>query len=213
MKHFRSLQRRHSIETLARPCHIARVPLRERSSRDGSRRGPSAQARFGHTQAHDSASTHQSPFGPSSFRSQAEPTRHPSLPDLTLWFKTFPVPSTPLLRAVGGRRERHHGGRRRVGLGRDSFDVPELPGEDAAPQRVRAREVRQILSFIASFGSGASWTLRRTPRAFRSSCATTEGAFRGHPAWRGASDDELDASGEGLEKYLSDEAVIRARSR
>ena len=31
----------------------------------------------------------------------------------------------------------------------------------------------------------------------------TEAAFRGHPAWRGASEEELEASGEGLEKYLT----------
>ena len=30
----------------------------------------------------------------------------------------------------------------------------------------------------------------------------TESAFRGHPAWRGASEGDLEASGEGLEKYL-----------
>ena len=31
---------------------------------------------------------------------------------------------------------------------------------------------------------------------------TTESAFRGHPMWRDATEDELEASGEGLEKYL-----------
>jgi hypothetical protein len=31
---------------------------------------------------------------------------------------------------------------------------------------------------------------------------TTEAAFRTHPLWRAASEEELEASGEGLEKYL-----------
>ena len=31
---------------------------------------------------------------------------------------------------------------------------------------------------------------------------TTEAAFRTHPLWRSASEEELEASGEGLEKYL-----------
>jgi hypothetical protein len=32
--------------------------------------------------------------------------------------------------------------------------------------------------------------------------SSTEAAFRTHPLWRGVSEEELDASGEGLEKYL-----------
>jgi hypothetical protein len=31
---------------------------------------------------------------------------------------------------------------------------------------------------------------------------TTEAAFRTHPLWRAASEEEIEASGEGLEKYL-----------
>jgi len=32
--------------------------------------------------------------------------------------------------------------------------------------------------------------------------SSTEAAFRTHPLWRGVSEEELEASGEGLEKYL-----------
>ena len=62
--------------------------------------------------------------------------------------------------------------------------------------------VKSVKSFISSFGSGGVVDAEADSARIQEFLATTEGAFRGHPAWRGASDDELDASGEGLEKYL-----------
>ena len=62
--------------------------------------------------------------------------------------------------------------------------------------------VKSVKSFISTFGSGGVADAEADSARIQEFLATTEGAFRGHPAWRGASDDELDASGEGLEKYL-----------
>lgn len=62
--------------------------------------------------------------------------------------------------------------------------------------------VKSVKSFISSFGSGGVVDAEADSARIQEFLTTTEGAFRGHPAWRGASDDELDASGEGLEKYL-----------
>jgi hypothetical protein len=62
--------------------------------------------------------------------------------------------------------------------------------------------VKSVKSFISSFGSGGVVDAETDSARIQEFLAVTEAAFRGHPAWRGASDDELDASGEGLEKYL-----------
>lgn len=63
--------------------------------------------------------------------------------------------------------------------------------------------VKSVKSFISSFGTevgvvDAEVSSKRIQRFL----TDTERAFRGHSVWRNASDDELDASGEGLEKYL-----------
>ena len=62
--------------------------------------------------------------------------------------------------------------------------------------------VKSVKSFISSFGSEGVADADAASVRIQQFLTNTESAFRGHPAWRGASDDELDASGEGLEKYL-----------
>ena len=119
------------------------------------------------------------------------------------------------------------------GCGPAAADVPELPGEDAAPECGGARQVGQgasspaparvafptrppsvadpsppcvsfLQAFIASFGdrTGATVDAEADSRRIQEFLRATESAFRGHPAWRGASEGDLEASGEGLEKYL-----------
>lgn len=65
----------------------------------------------------------------------------------------------------------------------------------------------RVQAFISSFPEGrapesAEPDSEADGRRVQEFLRLTEGAFRGHTAWRGASEDELDASGEGLEKYL-----------
>ncbi|EEH55402.1 uncharacterized protein MICPUCDRAFT_34555 [Micromonas pusilla CCMP1545] len=63
--------------------------------------------------------------------------------------------------------------------------------------------VKSIKGFIASFDDAAVARDSDADGArVQEFLRETERAFRGHPAWRGASQEELDASGEGLEKYL-----------
>eukprot|EP00897_Mesotaenium_endlicherianum_P006351 jgi/Mesen1/5744/ME000291S04927 len=69
--------------------------------------------------------------------------------------------------------------------------------------------VRSIKAFIVSF-------MGRAPDADRDSAsvqqflAQTENAFRAHPLWAGASEEELESAGEGLEKYLMTKLYTRA---
>lgn len=61
--------------------------------------------------------------------------------------------------------------------------------------------VRSIKSFIVSFSSNAP-NPERDSRSVQEFLITMEEAFRAHPLWAGATEDELDSAGEGLEKYL-----------
>lgn len=61
--------------------------------------------------------------------------------------------------------------------------------------------VRSIKSFIVSFSSNAP-NPERDSRSVQEFLITMEEAFRSHPLWAGATEDELDSAGEGLEKYL-----------
>jgi len=75
--------------------------------------------------------------------------------------------------------------------------------------------VRDVKTFIASLEDDASASadaasLGRRVRAF---LRDTEHAFLSHPAWRGASSAELEASGEGLEKYVMTKAHGRTFGR
>lgn len=58
-------------------------------------------------------------------------------------------------------------------------------------------------AFISSFDSDrVEPDSEADSRRIQEFLCTTESAFRGHPMWRDATQDELEASGEGLEKYL-----------
>ena len=75
--------------------------------------------------------------------------------------------------------------------------------------------VRDVKTFIASLEEESSAdadaaSLGRRVRAF---LRDTEHAFLSHPAWRGASSAELEASGEGLEKYVMTKAHGRTFGR
>lgn len=61
--------------------------------------------------------------------------------------------------------------------------------------------VRSIKSFIVSFSSNAP-NPERDSRSVQEFLITMEEAFRAHPLWAGATEDELDSAVEGLEKYL-----------
>lgn len=82
--------------------------------------------------------------------------------------------------------------------------------------------VRDVKTFIASLDDDASTTtttvdgeddddgdddaILRVARRVQTFLRDTEATFERHPAWRGASIAELDASGEGLEKYVMTKA-------
>ena len=78
---------------------------------------------------------------------------------------------------------------------------PTRPPSVADPSPPR---VSFLQAFIASFGdrTGATVDAEADSRRIQEFLRATESAFRGHPAWRGASEGDLEASGEGLEKYL-----------
>jgi hypothetical protein len=61
--------------------------------------------------------------------------------------------------------------------------------------------VRSIKSFIVSFSNNAP-NPEKDSRSVQEFLVTMEEAFRAHPLWAGATEDELDSAGEGLEKYL-----------
>ena len=61
--------------------------------------------------------------------------------------------------------------------------------------------VKAIKAFLAEFQATAPDAERDAERV-QDFLSKTEAAFRSHPLWRGASEDEIEASGEGLEKYL-----------
>ncbi|ERN08283.1 vacuolar protein sorting-associated protein 9A isoform X2 [Amborella trichopoda] len=69
--------------------------------------------------------------------------------------------------------------------------------------------VKSIKSFIVSF-------LNNTPDPVKDSVAVQEflnnmeGAFRAHTLWAGASEEELESAGEGLEKYVMTKLFTRA---
>ena len=88
--------------------------------------------------------------------------------------------------------------------------------------------VKAIKAFLTDFGTQQpdadrdSERVQVRPRAQRArplavlTCAaaqeflrTTEAAFRTHPLWRNATEEELEASGEGLEKYLMTKIYAR----
>ena len=61
--------------------------------------------------------------------------------------------------------------------------------------------VKAIKSFLNEFGNSPPAGDRDGERV-QAFLATTEAVFRTHPLWRGVGEEELEASGEGLEKYL-----------
>jgi hypothetical protein len=68
---------------------------------------------------------------------------------------------------------------------------------DSSPRVVHSQ------AFISSFDSGrVEPDSEADSRRIQEFLRATESAFRGHPMWRDATEDELEASGEGLEKYL-----------
>ena len=88
--------------------------------------------------------------------------------------------------------------------------------------------VRDVKTFIASLDDDAATTtttvedanddddddaIARVARRVQAFLRDTEATFERHPAWRGASRAELDASGEGLEKYVMTKAHARVFAR
>ena len=74
--------------------------------------------------------------------------------------------------------------------------------------------VRDVKTFIASLeDDAADRDAARVGRRVQAFLRRTEASFARHPAWRGASASELDASGEGLEKYVMTKAHARVFGR
>lgn len=78
--------------------------------------------------------------------------------------------------------------------------------------------VRRVKSFIASIVDETvdetadfddEYAVVKRGRSVQKFLAETEASFATHPAWRGSSADELEASGEGLEKYVMTKAHAR----
>jgi hypothetical protein len=78
--------------------------------------------------------------------------------------------------------------------------------------------VRRVKSFIASIVDDDDdetadfdnqYAVVKRGRLVQKFLAETEASFTTHPAWRGSSADELEASGEGLEKYVMTKAHAR----
>lgn len=82
--------------------------------------------------------------------------------------------------------------------------------------------VRRVKSFIASIVDDGDdddddetadfdnqYAVVKRGRLVQKFLAETEASFTTHPAWRGSSADELEASGEGLEKYVMTKAHAR----
>lgn len=77
--------------------------------------------------------------------------------------------------------------------------------------------VRRVKSFIASIVDAETdetdfddeYAVVKRGRSVQKFLAETEASFATHPAWRGSSADELEASGEGLEKYVMTKAHAR----
>lgn len=78
--------------------------------------------------------------------------------------------------------------------------------------------VRRVKSFIASIVDDDDdetadfdnqYAVVKRGRLVQKFLAETEASFTAHPAWRGSSADELEASGEGLEKYVMTKAHAR----
>lgn len=61
--------------------------------------------------------------------------------------------------------------------------------------------VKSIKSFIVSFSNNAP-DPEKDSASVQAFFANMEAAFRAHPLWAGCSEEELDSSGEGLEKYV-----------
>ncbi|XP_065006602.1 vacuolar protein sorting-associated protein 9A-like [Musa acuminata AAA Group] len=61
--------------------------------------------------------------------------------------------------------------------------------------------VKSIKSFITSFSNKAP-DPEKDSAAVQEFLANMEGAFRAHTLWAGSSEEELESSGEGLEKYI-----------
>ncbi|KAK3263739.1 hypothetical protein CYMTET_27472 [Cymbomonas tetramitiformis] len=75
-------------------------------------------------------------------------------------------------------------------------------------QPAAADLVRSIKSFIASFQVGQPDPERDSLRA-QEFMTSSEGSFRTNPLWRNASEEEIEAAGEGLEKYLMTKLYAR----
>jgi len=77
--------------------------------------------------------------------------------------------------------------------------------------------VRRVKSFIASIVDDAEtagdahdeYAVVKRGKSVQKFLRETEASFATHPAWRGSSRDELEASGEGLEKYVMTKAHAR----
>ena len=120
---------------------------------------------------------------PLTFQNFLEKMRHPS--------------ASELVKSIKVRRPG------RYLLNSSPLSVPTRPSHPRAPSLFQSTQ-----AFISSFGDAQmSGNAQRDSdedgRRIQAFLRDTEAAFRGHPAWRGASEEELEASGEGLEKYLS----------
>lgn len=69
--------------------------------------------------------------------------------------------------------------------------------------------VRSIRSFITEF-SGKAPDPENDSKSVQEFMTAMEGTFKVHPLWAGATDEELDSAGEGLEKYLMTKLFSRA---
>ncbi|CAM6099160.1 unnamed protein product [Calypogeia fissa] len=69
--------------------------------------------------------------------------------------------------------------------------------------------VRSIKNFIGAFLNNPAEP-ERDSHSVQDFLTTTEDAFRAHPLWAGATDEEFESSGEGLEKYLMSKLFSRA---
>lgn len=68
--------------------------------------------------------------------------------------------------------------------------------------------VRSIKSFIIELSSRPS-NPENDSKSVQDFMTTMEGAFKGHPLWTGATPEELENAGEGLEKYLMTKLYFR----
>ena len=107
-----------------------------------------------------------------------------------------------------------------ISRGRDVGDDPAPPPLTFQTFLEKMRQpsagalVRDVKTFIASLDDDAAERdAARVGRRVQAFLERTEASFVQHPAWRGASASELEASGEGLEKYVMTKAHARVFGR